>query len=55
MSALVNPISGPAAQTMALMAAVILSPRICCHLLPFLKLEIGVAPVALWRQMRATR
>ena len=55
MSALVNPISGPAAQTMALMAAVILSPRIFCHLLPFLKLEIGVAPVALWRQMRATR
>ena len=45
MSALLNQIDGPAARTMALMAAAISSPQICCHLLPFLKLEIGVVPV----------
>ena len=50
MLALVNSIVGPYAQTTDLMADVILSPRICFHLLPFLILEIGVTLVALLHQ-----
>ena len=49
MSALVNPIAGPAAQTKALMAAVILSPRIYYHLVAFLKLDRCVSLVVSWR------
>ena len=45
MSDSVNPISGPDVRTTYLMEAVLSSPRICCHLSPFLKLEIGAAPV----------
>ena len=61
MSALLNQIDGPAARTMSLMAAAISSPQICSHLLPFLKLEIGVVPVVpllrryvTWQRMAAT-
>ena len=53
MSASANLIAGPAAWTMALMAAVMSSPRICCHLMAFLKLERGVSLVAPWRQRYA--
>ena len=38
MSASAKPIHGPAARTTALMAAVMSSPRIYCHLLTFLYL-----------------
>ena len=55
MSASVNPIAGPAAQTTALVAAVMSSPHICCHLVSFLKLYIVVLLVAPWRQKYATR
>ena len=54
MSALVKPIDEPADQTIALMAAIMLSPWIFCHILPFLKLEIGVSAVAPWRCRYAT-
>ena len=55
MSALVNPIDGPAARMTDLMAAVMLSPVICCHLVAFLKLERGVSLVTPWRQRYATQ
>ena len=55
MSSKVKPIDVPAYFTMALMAAVISPPWIYCHLLPFLKLEIGVLPVARWHHRYATR
>ena len=55
MSSKVKPIDGPAYFTMALMAAVMLSPWICLHLLPFLKIEICVLPVARWHHRYATR
>ena len=55
MSASVKPIDGPSDRTMDMMAAVMSSPRICCHLLPYLKLDIGVSPVAPWRRRYANR
>ena len=54
MPASVNPITGPAARTTALMAAVMLSPLICCHLEAFLKLERGIFLLAPWRRRYAT-
>ena len=54
MSALVKPVDRPADHKTALMTALMLFPRICCHLLPFLKLEIGVFPMAPWRCRYAT-
>ena len=50
-SALVNPIAGPAARTTALISEMMSSPCICCHLVAFLKLERGFSLVAPWRQM----
>ena len=55
MSALVKLIAGPAAQTTAPIAAVMLSPLIFCHLVAFLKLDRGVSLVAPWLQRYATR
>ena len=54
MSDLVKLIDGPSSWTTALMAAVISSPRICCHLLPLLKLQIGVSLVVPWFSSYAT-
>ena len=54
MSSTVKFFYGTADCTMALVAAVMSSPWICFHLLPFLKLEIGVLPVAPWRHKYAT-
>ena len=45
MYALTNPIVGTAARMTDLLAAVILYPRICCHLLPPLIIEKGVLPL----------
>ena len=50
-----NPIDGPAARTTDLMEAVIFSTWICCHLSPFLKLEIGILLVAPWCRRYATQ
>ena len=55
MYALVKPSDGTADQTTALMAAVMSSTWICYHLLPILKLEIGILPVAPWRRRCANR
>ena len=49
-----KPIDGTAAPKMALMVAMMLSSRICFHLVPLLKLEIGVLLVALFRHRYAT-
>ena len=54
MSALVNPVDGNYARTTDLMAAMMSSPKICCHLLTFLKLEMGILSLLFWRHRYAT-
>ena len=55
MSTLMNQIVGSDMRMAALMVAVILSLRICCHLFPSLKTETGIALVAPLRQSYSTQ
>ena len=55
MSASVKPIDGTSDKKTAMMAVVMSYPRICFPFLLFLKLEIGVSPVAPWNCRYSTR